>query len=149
MVPRVDFVEAGADIILRWRWQAVSAPPATCLNRSARSRRLLPSRSSQSKSEPLPPEGVGANFGMPLYESDRLVYPVGPEAISAYVELAVRAGARIVGACCGSTPAHIAAIRSAVDAGIEGPRPDRQEVEDRLGASRPRVASARRPSPRS
>lgn len=78
---------------------------------------------------------VKANCGMPLYETDRLVYPVGPDHMSEYVEVAVRAGAGIIGACCGSTPDHIAAIRQAVDAGVDGERPDHEEIEARLGAS--------------
>lgn len=87
-----------------------------------------------------------ANCGMPLYETDRLVYPVGPERMSGYVDLAVRSGARIIGACCGSTPAHIAAIRAAVDAGVVGSRPDHTEIEIRLDASPVGVGSpARRP----
>jgi 5-methyltetrahydrofolate--homocysteine methyltransferase len=52
-----------------------------------------------------------------------------------YVELAVRSGARIIGTCCGSTPDHIAAVRAALDAGIEGLRPDRAEIEARLDAT--------------
>jgi methionine synthase I (cobalamin-dependent) len=88
-----------------------------------------------------------ANCGMPLYETDRLVYPVGPDQMSEYVEVAVRAGARIIGACCGSTPDHIAAIReAAVDAGVDGERPDHEEIEARLDASPVAVGGpARRP----
>jgi hypothetical protein len=73
---------------------------------------------------------------MPLYETDRLVYPVLPEGMADYVELAVRSGARIVGACCGSTTEHIAAIRRAVDDRVfaGGDRPDRAEIEARLEA---------------
>lgn len=85
-----------------------------------------------------------ANCGMPLYETDRLVYPVGPERMVDYVELAVRAGARIIGACCGSTPDHVAAIREAVDAGVTGERPDHEEVEARLGASKAKPIQAGR-----
>lgn len=76
-----------------------------------------------------------ANCGMPLYETDRLVYPVGPSRMGEYVELAVRSGARIIGACCGSTPDHVAAIREAVDAGVSGERPDHAEIEGRLDAT--------------
>ncbi|HLU31845.1 MAG TPA: betaine--homocysteine S-methyltransferase [Acidimicrobiia bacterium] len=87
-----------------------------------------------------------ANCGMPLYQTDALVYPVGPEQMGDYVELAVRSGVRIIGACCGSTPAHIAAIRAAVDAGVVGERPDHAEIEHRLDASPiPVGAPARRP----
>lgn len=76
-----------------------------------------------------------ANCGMPLYETDRLVYPVGPSRMSGYVELGIRSGARIIGACCGSTPDHVAAIREAVDAGVTGDRPDHPEIENRLDAT--------------
>jgi len=74
------------------------------------------------------------NCGMPLYQTDRLVYPVGPEDMGDFVELAVRSGAQIVGTCCGSTPAHIAAVRKAVDARPHGGRPGREEIELRLEA---------------
>ncbi|HSJ28489.1 MAG TPA: betaine--homocysteine S-methyltransferase [Acidimicrobiia bacterium] len=74
------------------------------------------------------------NCGMPLYETDRLVYPIGPEGMADFVDLAVRSGARVVGTCCGSTPEHIAAVREAVDAGVSGGRPDRHEIEERLSA---------------
>lgn len=85
-----------------------------------------------------------ANCGMPLYETDRLVYPVGPDRMDDYVELAVRAGARVIGACCGSTPDHVAAIRAAVDRGVHGERPDHSEVEARLDAAPVPVAAGRR-----
>lgn len=75
-----------------------------------------------------------ANCGLPLYETDRLVYPVGPDHMPDYVELAVRSGARVIGSCCGSTPDHTAVIRETVDRGIEGDRPDRHEIEQRLDA---------------
>lgn len=74
------------------------------------------------------------NCGMPLYETDRLVYPIGPEGMDAFVDLAVRAGARIVGTCCGSTPDHIAAVRRAVDRHQGGERPERAEIETVLAA---------------
>ena len=84
------------------------------------------------------------NCGMPLYETDRLVYPIGPEGMDSFVDLAVRAGARIIGTCCGSTPEHIAAVRSAVDRHPGGDRPERSEIETVL-AARP---VAETPSPR-
>lgn len=85
---------------------------------------------------------VKANCGMPLYEINQLVYPVGAEKMSDYVELAVRSGAKIIGACCGSTPDHVAAIRAAVDFGVSGRRPIHAEIEQRLDASP--VASGQR-----
>jgi len=54
-----------------------------------------------------------------------------------YVELALRSGARIVGACCGSTPDHIAAIREAVDRFDGGDRPKVEDIQRLLDASIP------------
>ena len=85
-----------------------------------------------------------ANCGLPLYETDRLVYPVGPQHMGEYTELAVRSGARVIGSCCGSTPVHTAAIREALDEGIEGERPDRNEIEERLDAHGNAPVAARR-----
>jgi 5-methyltetrahydrofolate--homocysteine methyltransferase len=85
-----------------------------------------------------------ANCGIPLYQSEGgLTYPIGPEGMFDYVELALRSGARIVGACCGSTPDHVAAIREAVDGYQGGDRPDFEEIQGRLDASIP-VTAARR-----
>ncbi len=89
-----------------------------------------------------------ANCGLPLYETDRLVYPVGPDQMGEYVELAIRSGARVIGSCCGSTPDHTAAIREAVDRGTDGLRPDRAEIEQRLDAHVLSTAPARRTSRR-
>lgn len=74
------------------------------------------------------------NCGMPLYQTDRLVYPIGPDGMEDFVDLAIRSGARIVGTCCGSTPDHIAAVRAAVDRDRGHDRPDRDEIEERLSA---------------
>jgi methionine synthase I (cobalamin-dependent) len=76
-----------------------------------------------------------ANCGIPLYQTEGLTYPVGPDQMGEYVELALRSGARIIGACCGSTPDHVAAIREAVDGFTGCDRPDFREIAERLEAS--------------
>lgn len=85
-----------------------------------------------------------ANCGIPLYQTEGLTYPIGPDRMGDYVELALRSGTRIIGACCGSTPDHIAAIREAVDAYQPAPRPERDEIEERLEAYHREPAGARR-----
>ena len=65
------------------------------------------------------------NCGVPLYSGLTMEYPTKPEDMIDYVDRAVAIGARIVGACCGSTPAHIQAIRERVDQLARG---DRAEV---------------------
>ena len=85
-----------------------------------------------------------ANCGIPLYQTEGLTYPIGPDKMGTYVDLALRSGARIIGACCGSTPDHVAAIREAVDSFTGGLRPERAEIETRLEAAlRPSPASRR------
>lgn len=86
-----------------------------------------------------------ANCGIPLYQTEGgLTYPIGPDGMAEYVELALRSGARIVGACCGSTPDHIAAIREAVDDYEGRERPSVEEIQDRLDASVPNLTAVGR-----
>jgi len=50
------------------------------------------------------------NAGLPRLEGDLVVYDASP-AVMAEVALRLRqAGARVIGGCCGTTPAHIAAM---------------------------------------
>jgi 5-methyltetrahydrofolate--homocysteine methyltransferase len=55
-----------------------------------------------------------SNAGMPEIVEDRAVYSGTPEVMAGYARRARALGATIVGACCGSTPAHIRAIRQAL-----------------------------------
>ena len=59
---------------------------------------------------------VHANAGLPKAVNGVDVFPESPEEMGAQVKTLVEAGASIVGGCCGTTPAHIKAIRKAVDA---------------------------------
>ena len=54
------------------------------------------------------------NAGLPREENGKTVYDLKPEAFAAATAALVRAGAHAVGGCCGTTPAHIAALRRAV-----------------------------------
>jgi 5-methyltetrahydrofolate--homocysteine methyltransferase len=54
------------------------------------------------------------NAGIPRVVGDTTVYDLGPDAMAAAFPPILAAGARIVGACCGSTPAHIRKIAEAV-----------------------------------
>ncbi len=75
-----------------------------------------------------------ANAGIPVVQGDRVVYSGTPETMEIYAHLALDAGARIVGGCCGTSPAHLAAMRRALDAhGNGGPRPDLAAVIAALG----------------
>ncbi len=56
------------------------------------------------------------NAGMPREVGGRSMYMASPEYMATYAAHLVRAGARVVGGCCGTTPEHIAAM-------VEGIRP--------------------------
>lgn len=55
------------------------------------------------------------NAGLPQLVNGVTVYRTTPEEMARYAVQFVQAGARIVGGCCGSTPAHIVAIAKAVN----------------------------------
>jgi 5-methyltetrahydrofolate--homocysteine methyltransferase len=56
-----------------------------------------------------------ANVGLPRMVEGRTVYDSTPEMMASYARSVRDKGARIIGLCCGSTPAHIAAVRAALD----------------------------------
>jgi 5-methyltetrahydrofolate--homocysteine methyltransferase len=74
-----------------------------------------------------------ANCGIPQYVSGAIRYDGTPELMASYVHLAIDAGARIIGGCCGTSPEHLAAMRRALDAHVPGPRPDAAVLESTLG----------------
>ncbi len=57
------------------------------------------------------------NAGFPKKEGDRIVYPKSsPEYFALFAREAAEAGVRILGGCCGTTPAHIRAMANQVKA---------------------------------
>ncbi|MBU1001221.1 MAG: bifunctional homocysteine S-methyltransferase/methylenetetrahydrofolate reductase [Proteobacteria bacterium] len=57
------------------------------------------------------PLSVMPNAGFPEQSGDRLLYNSSPEYFATAVMRCVGLGARLVGGCCGTGPAHIAALR--------------------------------------
>ena len=58
---------------------------------------------------------IQANAGLPELLGGRTVYRLAPEAFASNIVEALRAGAGLAGGCCGTTPAHIRALRQAVE----------------------------------
>ena len=58
---------------------------------------------------------VHANAGLPEIRNGGIIYPETPEQMKELIPQIVGAGANIIGGCCGTTPAHIAAIKETVD----------------------------------
>lgn len=65
------------------------------------------------------------NAGMPRAVGGRTMYMASPEYMATYARHLLQAGAKVIGGCCGTTPAHIRAM-------VEGIRP----LVPRLGAAR-------------
>ncbi len=65
---------------------------------------------------PSTPILVHANAGLPKTVDGVDVFPEGPADMAARVPALVAAGANIIGGCCGTTPAHISAIKQAATA---------------------------------
>ncbi|WP_457790708.1 homocysteine S-methyltransferase family protein [Anaeromassilibacillus sp. SJQ-5] len=53
---------------------------------------------------------VNPNAGLPRSENGRTVFDVSPEAFAADMEAMAAGGAWLLGGCCGTTPAHLAAM---------------------------------------
>ncbi len=61
--------------------------------------------------------------GIPTLLDGRSIYHTTPEYLGAYAKELVEAGVTLVGGCCGSTPAHIAAMARAIR-GVQVGRPN-------------------------
>jgi methionine synthase I (cobalamin-dependent)/5,10-methylenetetrahydrofolate reductase len=70
------------------------------------------------------------NAGMPRAVEGRNIYLCSPEYMASFARKALAAGAQFVGGCCGTTPNHIRAMRSAMRA---------IDAQTRVAASGPAV----------
>jgi len=60
--------------------------------------------------QPHTPVLINANAGLPVLEGDKAVFKETPEFMASKVPELIKAGAQIIGGCCGTTPEHIAAM---------------------------------------
>jgi 5-methyltetrahydrofolate--homocysteine methyltransferase len=94
---------------------------------------------------------VKGNCGIPHFQGTECVYSGTPEQMARYAGLAIDAGARIIGGCCGTTPEHLAAMRAAIDTHVRGGRPTIEAIIQEVGPLTNAAPSshAARPSRRS
>ncbi|HEU4643893.1 MAG TPA: homocysteine S-methyltransferase family protein [Gemmatimonadaceae bacterium] len=91
------------------------------------------------------------NAGLPLNTGEgEAVYPLEPEPMAtALAEFVRDFGVRVVGGCCGTTPAHLAAVVSAVrgtrDAGRAGQDGDRPRADSGVGPAAASSAAGHAP----
>lgn len=58
---------------------------------------------------------VQANAGLPILENGNLLYSETPELIKDIIPKIIKAGASVIGGCCGTTPEHIKVISQIVN----------------------------------
>lgn len=92
-----------------------------------------------------------ANAGIPEWRGAHLHYSGSPEIMAAHAHRLRHAGLQMIGGCCGSSPDHIAMMRSVLDGDIEPPEVEfepavmRQVLKPASDGSRRR--RGRRPPP--
>jgi 5-methyltetrahydrofolate--homocysteine methyltransferase len=74
-----------------------------------------------------------SNCGIPQYVEGEIVYSGTPELMADYARLALDAGVRIIGGCCGTTPEHIRVMRGALETHRRGDPPTLEQIVARLG----------------
>ncbi len=74
-----------------------------------------------------------ANAGIPKFVDGEIQYDGTPELMAEYARLARDAGARLIGGCCGTKPAHLTAMRAALEAHQPGARPALEDIVARIG----------------
>lgn len=75
------------------------------------------------------PISVQPNAGMPQLVDGETHFPMGPEDFGSWGPKLLAAGATYLGGCCGTTPAHIRALREALEGKAE---PVREPLPKRL-----------------
>ena len=73
------------------------------------------------------------NCGIPQYVDGHIHYTGTPELMADYARIALDAGAKIIGGCCGTSPEHLAAMRKSLETYTRGERPTVELIEAKLG----------------
>ncbi|MBB4188143.1 5-methyltetrahydrofolate--homocysteine methyltransferase [Sinorhizobium terangae] len=85
---------------------------------------------------------VKGNCGIPEFRGSEIHYSGTPPLMAEYVRLAVDAGAKIIGGCCGTSCNHLAAMRLALDNHAKGERPTLDLIVEKIGPLRNKTADA-------
>jgi methionine synthase I (cobalamin-dependent)/5,10-methylenetetrahydrofolate reductase len=102
----LSMIEAGADVV----GVNCSGGPAQIYRILKQMRQVAPS----ARLSAMP------NAGWPEQVGGRIMYPANPEYFGEYALAFCEAGASLVGGCCGTTPAHIAAMRTVLNRQPQG-----------------------------
>ena len=96
---------------------------------------------SSSQENPVAPLVAKANCGIPEFVEGEIRYNGTPELMADYAVMVRNAGAKIIGGCCGTTPAHLVSMRAALDSTPISSAPTLEMIEEKLGAITPGAKS--------
>ncbi|MEY4184270.1 MAG: betaine--homocysteine S-methyltransferase [Actinomycetota bacterium] len=82
------------------------------------------------------------NCGIPKFEGTTITYSGTPELMAKYARLAVDAGARIIGGCCGTSPEHLQAMAESIAGYSQGPAPSVESIVSTIGPLTNKAPSA-------
>jgi 5-methyltetrahydrofolate--homocysteine methyltransferase len=82
------------------------------------------------------------NCGIPKFEGTTITYSGTPELMAKYARLAVDAGARIIGGCCGTSPEHLQALAESIAGYSQGPAPSVESIVATIGPLTNKAPSA-------
>ncbi len=94
---------------------------------------LLRTILGMNAANPKQPLIAKGNAGIPKYVDGHIHYDGTPELMAEYAVLARNCGASIIGGCCGTMPAHLAAMRAALEGSVKGEAPDLGVISATLG----------------
>jgi len=117
-----------------------NAPLAVGANCGVGASDILASLLDMTEARPEATVIVKGNCGIPEFRGAEIFYSGTPELMSDYARLAIDAGARIIGGCCGTSFEHLAAMRKAIDAHARSTRPTVETVVERIGPMRNKLA---------
>jgi len=86
-----------------------------------------------------------ANCGIPVVQGENVVYTGTPELMYDYTLMAMDAGAKIIGGCCGTSCNHLTYMRRAIDEHIgveEVERPSVDEIIAKIGPMKNATSAA-------
>ena len=86
------------------------------------------------------------NCGVPRFAGTEIVYSGTPALMGDYARLAVDAGARIIGGCCGTSPEHLAAMRQAINTHLKSARPTLDAIVEAIGPLANRAPTTEAPT---
>jgi len=118
-----------------------NGPTAVGANCGVGASDILASLLDMSEAAPEATIIVKGNCGIPEFRGSEIFYSGTPPLMADYARLAVDAGAKIIGGCCGTSCGHLQAMREAINSHTRGQRPTIETIVERIGPMRNKTAN--------